>query len=298
MYGAIGHPVGWIGALIARLDGWLNVGGVSASARRSGGVTALVIVLAAAGGAASLFEHLAGHGAFGFIVLALAGSSLIAQRSLYDHVADVARALETEGLKGGRDKVARIVGRDVAALDEAGVARAAVESLAENFSDGVVAPVFWTAAFGLAGGAAYKAVNTADSMIGHKNAKYLLFGEAAARFDDLVNLPASRLAALWLTVAAKFSDGADWRGAKKAVLRDASQHRSPNAGWPEAAMAGALGFRLAGPRAYDGVKVDDVYMGDGRAALTATDIWRALDLYRKACLVQAVALLVCLVVVR
>ena len=297
VYAAIRHPVTWIGALIARLERMLNRPGLSPRRRREFGALTLVIVLAASVLVAGLLIDLAPPGAIGFALLAILASSLVAQRSLYDHVAAVAEALEQEGLEAGRAKVAMIVGRDVAALDVAGVSRAAVESLAENFSDGVVAPAFWTALFGLKGGALYKAANTADSMIGHKSERYRDFGWAAARFDDLVNLPASRLAVLWLVLAAAFTRGAEWRGAWAAAQRDARKHRSPNAGWPEAAIAGALGFRLAGPRVYGGVAVDDVYMGDGRAELDARDIRRALALYRRACAAQMLALVLILVAV-
>jgi adenosylcobinamide-phosphate synthase len=178
--------------------------------------------------------------------------------------------------------VAHIVGRDPDALDEAGVARAAIESLAENFSDGVVAPAFWLAAAGLAGGVAYKAINTADSMIGHRTPRHDAFGWAVARLDDLVNLPASRLSALLIVAAAAVSPGASTAHAWRAVVRDAPRHRSPNAGYPEAAMAGALGLALAGPRNYGGVRVDDAVMGDGRRDATAADIHAALQLYRRA----------------
>jgi adenosylcobinamide-phosphate synthase len=195
----------------------------------------------------------------------------------------VAEALETEGLDGGRRAVSMIVGRDPQSLDEAGVARAAIESLAENFSDGVVAPAFWLALLGLPGGAAYKAANTADSMIGHKSERHLHFGRAAARFDDLINLPASRLSAALIWGAAWFVTGASPDRARDAISRDAQKHRSPNAGWPEAAMAGALGLALAGPRVYGGVTVEDGYMGEGgRREATAADIRRALALYRAA----------------
>ena len=218
---------------------------------------------------------------FGLIALAVVASTLIAQRSLHRHVADVADALERDGLAAGRVAVAKIVGRDVGALDAAGVARAAIESLAENFSDGVVAPVVWMAIAGLPGAALYKAINTADSMIGHRTPRHEAFGWAAAKLDDLVNLPASRLAALLLVAAAmlgKSASAAAWR----AVVQDASRHRSPNAGYPEAAMAGALGLSLAGPRVYGGVTVDDATMDDGRRDATAADIRRALALYRYA----------------
>jgi adenosylcobinamide-phosphate synthase len=181
-----------------------------------------------------------------------------------------------------------IVGRDTGALDENGVSRAAIESLAENYSDGVVAPLFWLVAGGLPGVALYKAINTADSMIGHKSERLLAFGWAAARLDDLVNLPASRLAALFLVAGAALLPGCDAGAAWRAVMRDARHHRSPNAGWPEAAIAGALGLRLAGPRVYGGVLVDDVWMGDRRAEARADDIRRALRLYRMACVLQTV----------
>lgn len=291
VYAAVRHPVSWIGALIARLEQMLNRPEASDARRKALGVFALVVVLAVVGEVAGLLTDWAPRNLFGFLLLALLASSLVAQRSLYDHVAAVAEALERAGLEAGRAKVAMIVGRDVSALDVAGVSRAAVESLAENFSDGVVAPAFWIAALGLPGGALYKAANTADSMIGHKNERYFQFGWAAARFDDLINLPASRLAALWILLAAAFTPGAEWRGAWAAARRDAGKHRSPNAGWPEAAMAGALGFKLAGPRVYDGVMAEDVFMGDGRAELDASDIRRALTLYRRACVAQMLVLL-------
>ncbi len=217
VYARLRHPVTWIGALIARLEQMLNRPEFSAARRKGLGVLTLLAVLAAAGAVAGALTQWVGQGWLGFIVLAVLASSLVAQRSLYDHVAAVAEALERDGLAGGRDKVAMIVGRDVSALDVAGVARAAVESLAENFSDGIVAPTFWIAAFGLPGGALYKAANTADSMIGHRSERYENFGWAAARFDDLVNLPASRLSALWIVLAAAFTPRAEWRGAWAAV---------------------------------------------------------------------------------
>ena len=219
---------------------------------------------------------------FGLFVVALLASSLTAQRSLYRHVADVASALETGGLAAGRTAVSHIVGRDTESLDEAGVARAAIESLAENFSDAVVAPALWLAIAGLPSGALYKAINTADSMIGHRTPRYAAFGWAAARLDDLVNLPASRLSALLLIAAAALQRKASAAAAWRAVRRDAPRHRSPNAGYPEAAMAGALGLSLAGPRIYGGTSVDDALMGDGRREAGAADIRDALSLYRYA----------------
>jgi adenosylcobinamide-phosphate synthase len=222
------------------------------------------------------------------IFLAIAASTLIAQVSLYDHVRDVAEALEGQGLDGARAAVAEIVGRDTSTLDEAGVARAAIESLAENFSDGVVAPSLWCALLGFAGIVGYKAVNTADSMIGHKNERFAAFGFASAKLDDWLNLPASRLSVLWIALAALFQRGASARNALRIAWRDARHHRSPNAGWPEAAMAGALGFKLSGPRSYDGAMTENPWVGEGSSDLTASYIRRALSLYRTSCAVQIV----------
>jgi adenosylcobinamide-phosphate synthase len=224
------------------------------------------------------------------VVLAILASALIAQRSLDAHVSAVAQALETKGVEAGREAVSQIVGRDTRQLDEAAISRAAIESLAESFCDGIVAPLFWLALAGLPGAIAYKAINTADSMIGHKTPRYLAFGWAAARSDDLVNLPASRLAALWLVAASATQKGLSWRRGLTTAWRDARQHDSPNAGWPEAAMAGALGIRLGGPRAYEGETVDGAWLGDGRRLANARDIRSALGLYRRACTAQMIVL--------
>ena len=281
LVGAIGHPVTWIGRLIGALDRTWNRDGDDDGRRRLLGIAAIGLVAAVAAITGFGLQHVLLMLPFGVVPAALAASALIAQRSLHDHVVRVAAALEIGGLAAGRTAVAHIVGRDVTALDEAGVARAAIESLAENFSDGVVAPVLWMALGGLPGATAYKAINTADSMIGHRTPRHQAFGWAAARLDDLVNLPASRLAAL-LVIAAALPDRAAVAAAWRGVRRDAHRHRSPNAGYPEAAMAGALGLALAGPRVYGGVPVDDAYMGDGRREATAADIRKALALYRRA----------------
>jgi adenosylcobinamide-phosphate synthase len=294
LFRLIRHPVVWLGALIAVADRGLNRPAWPDAARRAGGLLALASLLVAAALPASLLQALLAPSLPGFIVLALLAASLSAGRNLHDHVRAVGDALARDGLAGGRAAVSRIVGRDPDSLDEAGVLRAAIESLAENFSDGVTAPALWCVLLGLPGMAAYKAVNTADSMIGHRTPRHAAFGWAAARLDDLLNLPASRLAALWLILACILTRGADARGAWRAVRRDARHHRSPNAGWPEAAMAGALGLALAGPRIYGAARVADAWMGDGRAAATPGDLARALRLYRRACALQifAVAMLV------
>ena len=279
---AIGHPVTWMGRLLGALEFSLNNPRASNARRNMAGAAAVLILV----GVAATIAHVAQRELLllpmGIVWAALAASTLIAQRSLYQHVARVAAALEREGLAAGRAAVAQIVGRDPDALDEAGVARAAIESLAENFSDGVVAPVFCMALLGLPGATAYKAINTADSMIGHRTARHEAFGFAAARLDDLVNLPASRLSAGLVTAAAALSSRAAAAEAWRAVVRDARHHRSPNAGYPEAAFAGALGLALAGPRVYGGVEVLDAVMGNGRRTATVADIRAALALYRRA----------------
>ena len=281
LHRAIGHPVTWMGRLIAWLDRALNRETATPQARRAAGVMAVLILLAIVGVLAFLVQSALLRLPFGIFAAALVASTLVAQRSLHRHVADVAAALETDGVAAGREAVAHIVGRDTDKLDAAGVARAAIESLAENFSDAIVAPVFWIAIGGLPGAALYKAINTADSMIGHRTPRHQAFGWAAARLDDLVNLPASRLSALLLVAAAALSGnraGTAWR----AVRHNAGKHRSPNAGYPEAAMAGALGLSLAGPRVYGGAPVEDAFMGEGRSEAEAADIRRALALYRTA----------------
>ncbi len=279
LFAAIRHPVVWAGWLISALDRRLNRDALPASRRRANGILAVAILLACAMVPAGLLEGALRALPFGVVLAGILGSSLIAQRSLYSHVAAVAQALEQEGLEAGRVAVSHIVGRDPQSLDVAGVTRGAIESLAENFSDGIVAPTFWMLVAGLAGGAGYKALNTADSMIGHRTPRHEAFGWAAARLDDLVNLPASRLSGLLIVVAAAVMPGASPQNAWRAIWRDARHHRSPNAGWPEAAMAGALGISIAGPRSYGGVQANAAYMGDGRRAIDAADIRAALRLY-------------------
>jgi adenosylcobinamide-phosphate synthase len=279
---AIGHPVTWIGRLIALLDRSLNREAAGPQARRAAGIVAVLVVLVIVGVIAIAIQDALLRVPFGIFAVGVLASTLVAQRSLHRHVANVADALEKGGVAAARAAVAHIVGRDTDGLDAAGIARAAIESLAENFSDAIVAPVFWMVIGGLPGAALYKAINTADSMIGHRTQRYAAFGWAAARLDDVVNLPASRLCALLLIAAAALSKDASAVDAWRAVRRDAARHRSPNAGYPEAAIAGALGLSLAGPRSYGGVQVDDAMMGDGRREAGAADIRRALALYRVA----------------
>jgi adenosylcobinamide-phosphate synthase len=279
---SIGHPVIWMGRFIATLERRWNGGSAGPVRRQILGVVTVLLLVVIVATAALVVERGLLILPLGMIGAGILASTLIAQRSLYRHVARVADALENEGICSGQEAVSHLVGRDTQSLDEAGVARAAIESLAENFSDGVVAPVFWMIIAGLPGAAIYKAISTADSMVGHHSPRYQAFGWAAARLDDLVNLPASRVAALLIIAAAAITQGASAPAAWRAVRRDARHHRSPNAGYPEAAMAGALSLSLAGPRAYGGIVIDDAFMGNGRRAAKTTDIRAALALYRCA----------------
>lgn len=270
------HPVAWTGALIGRLDRSLNRDEDGFKRRKAMGVAALSVVIAVSGVAAWLLEMALAQLPLASLWTGLIASVLVAQRSLYDHVARVSQGFAEGGVAGGRKAVSMIVGRDPESLDEAGICRAAIESAAENFSDGVVAPVFWFALFGLPGLLIYKAVNTADSMIGHRSPRHLAFGWASARLDDLLNLAPARLSGLLVALGA-ISVNASPREALAAMWRDARLHRSPNAGWPEAAMAGALGLALAGPRRYASVVVDDPYLNaKGRREAKPRDIDRAL----------------------
>jgi adenosylcobinamide-phosphate synthase len=277
LYRRLPHPVVLIGRGISRLERWLLTPAQPERRKRLNGVLMLAIV---AGGAAlfgALVHRLLRGMPGGWIVMGAVMSAFLAQRSLVEHVAAVARDLD-RGLAEGRAAVARIVGRDPERLDAAGVGRAAIESLAENLSDGVVAPLFWGLVAGLPGMLAYKAVNTLDSMVGYRSGRYRAFGWASARLDDLVNLAPARLTGLLLCLAGALDRPGMFLHACRPMWRDAPRHRSPNAGWPEAAMAASLGLRLAGPRSYGGTVVEDAWMGDGRSDVTAEDIRGALVL--------------------
>lgn len=288
LYSAIRHPVMWQGALISTLERHLNHQTFSRRKRIAAGAFATGIFTALPVGLAALVSRSVRHSP---IACGLLASCCLAQRSLHEHVEAVAQVLEEKGLAEGRQAVSMIVGRDTSALDEAAICRATIETLAENFSDGIVAPAFWCALGGLPGAVFYKAVNTADSMIGHRNERYEAFGKTAARLDDLINLPASRLSAFWIVTAAFFT-GQDWKTALRSIRRDARHHRSPNAGWPEAAMAGALGLSIGGPRLYNGEIANVRWIGEGRQEAVPADIRRALKLYRAACVVQNAVLFV------
>ena len=280
------HPVTWIGACVGFLDHRLNRQGQSQRIQKLAGVATIALL--------TIFAFVVGlvitgalKGTIGeTVVLGLVSSIFIAQRSLYQHVACVHAAFKSDGLDEARTFVAMIVGRDASRLDETAICRAAIESTAENFSDGIVAPVFWLALLGLPGLLAYKAINTADSMIGHRCAKYQWFGWAAARLDDLVNIVPARLSGAMIAFMAPSANGSI-AASFRVMMREATHHRSPNAGWPESAMAGALGIALAGPRFYKDVLADDPFFNSHGGPATRNDITRALRVLVAACCLQA-----------
>ncbi len=282
LYARIGHPVGGFARVIGWAETRWNTPDTSSAYRRIAGTLTLALSVAIAIGTAWTATLLArqAFGSAAWIAIGLMAAPGLAIRSLYDHVVPVARALAASDLDTARARVAMIVGRDVASLDQAGVARAAIESLAESVCDGVVAPLFWLILAGLPGLWAYKAINTADSLIGHREERWCAFGWAAARTDDVANLIPARISGVLLCLAGP--------GGWRTMWRDAGNHASPNAGWPEAAMAGALGLKLAGPITYDGVSLAKPYIGDGRAEATAADLHTALGVYRRACLLLLV----------
>ncbi|MEL6686113.1 MAG: adenosylcobinamide-phosphate synthase CbiB [Pseudomonadota bacterium] len=286
LFKRIRHPVVWFGALVSWSDNRLNRESWSHSVRYlMGAISTLSLVGVAIITAVGITWLLPDTG-WGIGLEALIASSLIASRSLHSHVSAVERPLTMNDVETAREAVSMIVGRDPKQLDEAGIARASLESLAENASDGVIAPLFWGAIFGLPGLAAYKAVNTLDSMIGYKTDRHLAFGGFAARLDDVANFIPARLTGLLIAMA-----GLKIK-AFKIMLRDARRHRSPNAGWPEAAMAGALAVRLSGPRIYSDQSSAEPWLNEDARDPNASDIQAGLRLYRRAMALGAVALAV------
>ena len=281
IYRIVPHPVVLVGGLVGLLTKVLNRQSLPRSTRILLGGLCSLLVISIAGSVGAAAHILLTSLPFGWVIEGLLASSLLAFRGLYDAVKAVVHGL-SKSLEAGRAAVSHIVGRDPASLDAAAVGRAAAESAAENFSDGFVAPVFWFLLLGLPGLLAYKAVNTLDSMIGHRNARFEAFGKVSARLDDAANFLPARLAGLLIVMAALLLPRCSAAGSWRAMWRDAPKHRSPNAGWQEAALAGALGLALAGPRQYSGQTVEDHWMGDGRRAVTLEDLGRVLDLYLTA----------------
>ncbi len=293
------HPVVLFGKLVEFADHKLNKSVDLDERRFKSGCVAISALILGALIAALVIQFILGLLGFpGAVLETLIVFVFIAQKSLADHVDAVSRALREEGVDGARKAVSQIVGRDPEYLDRSGVCRAAIESLAENFSDGVVAPAFWYAVFGLPGLFVYKMINTADSMIGHRSDKYLHFGRAAARIDDLANWLPARMSVFLIAMGSAFSNGV-LRGKQSlgTAFRDAGLHRSPNAGWPEAAMAGGADIALGGPRIYQGETVEQAYLNSsGRHDLDASDIDVTLAIFARSCFLGwAVVALVALV---
>jgi adenosylcobinamide-phosphate synthase len=277
LFARIGHPVTWLGRLIAALDARWNRTADPPWQQRAAGVITVSVVITLASGLAWAVQAAVPEGWSRIVVLGILAWPFVALRSLHDHVAAVARPLQSGDIAAARQAVSMIVGRDPSRLDEAGIARAAIESLAENTSDGIVAPVFWGVLFGLPGIVGYKAINTVDSMIGHRTERHEYFGWAAARIDDVVNfIPARLTGLLFMLLSAHVAE------AIGCMAKDAGQHRSINAGWPEAAMAGALGVQLCGPRFYHGELADEPWLNGGARDPAARDIRRGLKLYCRA----------------
>jgi adenosylcobinamide-phosphate synthase len=277
VYDRIGHPVTWMGSAIDACDTRFNRAGDSAARRRMMGVAVVLALCSAVFAGATLVVWLLPGGWLGVLLSGILAWPLVATRSLYDHVRAVALPLARGDLPGARQAVSMIVGRDPERLDAAGVGRAALESLGESTSDGVVAPIFWGVLLGLPGIATYKMINTMDSMIGHLSPRHAAFGWAAARLDDLVNLVPARLSGLLIVAVS-----GRWRQSLSVMLLDAGKHRSPNAGWPEAALAGALDVRLSGPRAYDNHMSEEPWVNATAPDPTALDVVRGLGVYLKA----------------
>src|SRR5579863_2908086 len=282
LFARVGHPVTWLGALIDVLDARYNRESDAPVLRRAAGIAVALFVIALAAGLGWALQAEFSTVWSRIAIVGIVSWPFVAMRSLHDHVAAVIRPLQAGDIAAARVAVAQIVGRDSSSLDEAGIARAAIESLAENASDGVVAPVFWGALFGLPGIAGYKAINTLDSMIGHRTIRHQAFGWAAARIDDLANFVPARLTGFLFAVVAQ-SPSAAW----SCMAGDARRHRSMNAGWPEAAMAGALGVRLSGPRVYQGSVAEEPWLNEGARDPRAEDILAGLKLYRRAMILLA-----------
>lgn len=301
IWSRVPHPVVGFGKLVGVFDHAFNGGGSAQANRMPLGLLAIVLLTGFAAVVGIWLDRLLGWiGVTGVVLEIVVVTMMLAQKSLVDHVRAVRVGLSEGGIEGGRKAVSRIVGRDPEALDETGVARAAIESLAENASDGVVAPAFWYAVLGLPGLFAYKIINTADSMIGHRNERYRSFGKASAILDDIVNWIPARLTGLLIA----FADGS-LRGIRRArrtvavMLRDARMHRSPNAGWPETAMAAAVGLALGGPRDYDGETADDPWLNvAGRHFINERDIEAAIVVFWRTMTVLAVLVALLALLVR
>ncbi|WP_330388802.1 adenosylcobinamide-phosphate synthase CbiB [Pseudobutyrivibrio sp. UC1225] len=300
------HPVRWIGSLISNLtdlflkraERTLEPDKVNKRKRKLG-LIMVIIVITVSAGICFVILHLAYtlNSVLGLIIESVITYQCIAAKSLYVESMKVYKALEQEGLEAGRKAVSMIVGRDTASLDEKGVIKAAVETVAENTSDGVIAPLIYLAIGGPVLGIAYKAINTMDSMVGYKNDKYMDFGRAAAKLDDVVNFIPSRISAVLIILSCLFL-GKDYSflGACKIFFRDRFNHASPNSAQTESACAGALGLQLAGPASYFGKLVEKKYIGDPIRSIELKDIKRAnILMFGASFLCEAICILILMI---
>ena len=281
IYSQIFHPVQFMGEVLSWFEGHFNNLHVSFRMQRIRGASTLALYLMLWGlvGAALtiIFDVFS---IFGLLLELVVVAILLGGRSLYLHIEDVCEALKFKTIAEARIAVGKIVGRDTSALDEHGVARAAIETGAENLSDGFIAPAFYYLLFGLPGIFIYKAVNTADSMIGYKTQRFIGFGWAAARLDDILNYIPARVTG-FLIVFNSFLTSSNGPTSFETMVKDAGKHSSPNAGWPEAAMAGSLQLALAGPRVYsDMMKQDPWINARGRLDAGVDDIWQSMQIIR------------------
>lgn len=291
-YEKFSHPVIWIGKLINLLDQKLNKPNIASYTQKKHGFYALFFIVTIPSFIGFLLQKILFRLFYYNLAIFLSGiigSIFIAQRSLYEHVDAVRKEIDQKNLTKARLAVSKIVGRETKHLDQSSICRAAIESLAENFSDGVIAPIFWGYIGGLPGIIAYKAINTADSMIGHLTKRYQHFGYAAAKTDDYVNYPAARLSALYILLCSN-----NFFKNLKQTFQNAKKHNSPNAGWPEAAMAHCLNIQLAGPRQYKEQVINTPYIGKGRKHLTSTDIKKALINFNISSLINYILLILLL----
>ena len=285
LYARIKHPVVWMGSLITLMDSYLNKPHKTYRYRQIAGTVTTCCVVSISTGIGWTISNVLPDSTIGFIVEATIASSLLATRSLYEHVKAVADPLSVGNLSKAREALSHIVGRDTSVLDESGMAAAAIESLAENASDGVFAPLCWGLLFGLPGIAAYKAINTLDSMIGHRSHQYAAFGFFAAKLDDIANLLPARLTALLIAFAGGSVLRLRW------IAQDAEKHRSPNAGWPEGAMAYALQIKLSGPRTYGDTMTQEPWINEQAALPDANSLKDSLQIYQRTLLCTLTLLL-------
>lgn len=272
----IGHPVTWMGNLINLLDRIFNQKLFSNNFKKLGGLITLLICILTVITCIILLEEFFNYTSFGLMLSMIVAWPFLAINSMHQHIRKILFDLKDNNLNLARKSVSKIVGRDTKKLNKVNLIRSSLESLSENTSDGIVAPIFWGLLFGLPGLAVYKVINTLDSMIGYKNEKYFFFGWASAKMDDFINIIPSRITGiLYAMVSGKliFTISIMFKNAKK--------HASPNAGYPEAALSGALNVKLYGPRSYEGVKMNNSWINERGLEPSLEHLTKAIKLYKR-----------------